>query len=151
MIRVLQDSNIEINVCTKRSRFTAFCFVRGFFNQSPRSENLIERKCVKLFSLYVYYMLALKRNSCERQRMSTLILDNAFRETVLYLSYWYRISQFFVGRIFFFLSYAFFHPDGLFAGTLLWKHLSHKHAFGTVVVLLYFIHKTGARVRQIQQ
>lgn len=150
MVRVLQDSKIEINVCTKRSRFTAFFFICGFFNQSPRSENLIERKCVKLFSLYVYYMLALKRNSCERQRMRTLILDNAFREAVLYLSYWYRISQSFVGRIFF-LFCAFFHPDGLFAGTLLWKHLSHKHALGTVVVLLYFIHKIGARVRQIQQ
>lgn len=51
---------------------------------------------------------------------------------------------------YYFLSCAFFHLDGLFA-MLLRKHLSHKHALGTVVVLLYFIHKTGARIQQIQQ
>jgi len=49
--------------------------------------------------------------------MRILISDNAFREAVLFICHT-DISNLFVGRISFF-SYAFFHPDGLFAGTFL--------------------------------
>lgn len=82
-----------------------------------------------LFSLYI--ICQLKRSSCERRMM--------LQHQIMYLKK--RIlCHFVIYRESLLEEYHFlsclFHLDG-FAGTLLRKHFSHKHALGTVAVILY--------------